>query len=158
MGESHQPAFGGRSMLTRNVEMPFFCQAPARNSGLLLRLRMTFDDCFIDVAFQRRTSSRPSRYDTLSHASLVRSKAARKSSEFAGSRVIGRVETFAFLSGGWAEPARSSRDNISRGLPSRTAFRSTPWSLTKSGGVTHRGTGEEFPGGLADWLCTMDLF
>ena len=142
MGESHQPAFVGCSMLTRKLETPFFCQAPARNSGLFLRLPMTLDDCFIDVAFQRRTSLCPSKYDTSSHASLVRSRATRKSSELAGSRVVGRVETFPFFRDGREEPARSYRDNASRGLLSRTTFRFIPWSLTKSGGL-HTGVPEK---------------
>ena len=66
-------------MLTRRLAIPLFCQFPARNSGLLLRLPITFDDGLMRGASQRRTSLRPSLYDTSNHASLVRSKAARKS-------------------------------------------------------------------------------
>ena len=51
-------------MLTRRLAIPLFCQFPARNSGLLLRLPITFDDGRIREASQRRTSSRPSLYDT----------------------------------------------------------------------------------------------
>ena len=55
----------------RRLATPFFCQVPFRNSGLLLRLPITFDDVLMSEASQRRTSLRPSLYDTSSHASLV---------------------------------------------------------------------------------------
>ena len=87
----HAPSLLGRSMLTCRLAIPFSCQVPARNSGLLLKLPITFDDSLMSEASQRRTSLLPSLYDTSSHASLVRSKTARKSADISGSRVIGRV-------------------------------------------------------------------
>ena len=60
-------------MLTRRLAIPLFCQVPARNSGLLLKLPITLDDGLMSEASQRRISLRPSLYDTSSHASLVRS-------------------------------------------------------------------------------------
>ena len=95
----------GRATLTRRLAILFFCQVPLRNSCLLLRLPITFDDALMSEASQRRTSLRPSLYDTSSHASLVRSKASRKSAEFCGSRVIGRVGPFPFLRVRFAEGA-----------------------------------------------------
>ena len=88
----HAPSLLGRSMLTRRLAIPFSCQVPARNSGLLLKLPITFDDSLMSEASQRRPSLLPSPYDTSSHASSVRSKTARKSAEISGTRVIGRVQ------------------------------------------------------------------
>ena len=123
-GWRHRASFLlGRSTLTRRLAIPFFCQVPLRNSGLLLRLPITFDDGLMSEASQRRTSFLPSRYDTSIHASLVSSKASRKSAEFGGSRVIGRVGPCLSQRVRSTGGALVPRDGTGRGLPSSASFR-----------------------------------